>query len=416
MNDLMILAEGLSKEYRLGEIGSTTLRDELQRRRAARRGEEDPTRRIGARSYQPGERFPALDNVSFSVKKGERVGILGPNGAGKSTLLKLISRITAPSAGSVSLNGRVASLLEVGTGFHGELTGRENIYMNGAILGMSRKEIDAKLEDIIDFSECRRFIDTPLKRYSSGMYLRLAFAVASQLDAEILIMDEVLAVGDIAFQKKCLEKMRSLAEEGRTILYVSHHIDTLLALCDRGLVLSSGKLVFDGPIRDAVTCYRGENAGAGSSYYDLSDRPRTSRNPSDRLHLRDVAVLTPQPLRLRDRLALRVRWEGRPGAPETACFRVYLEGETGHRTVAVSGPVPTSEGPGSGALEIDTSVLAPGKYRLCLQLFTPDSALHDSVNAFSFEVLHDAKEAASPVWLSYWGDVLLPRMSFRKEE
>ena len=218
MDELMLEIQNVSKEYMLGQIGGTTLREELQRRRARRLRLEDPTKKIGEKEYTFGEKYLALDSVSFSVKKGERVGIIGHNGAGKSTLLKLISRVTAPTSGRIGLNGRVASMLEIGTGFHGELTGRENIYMNGAILGMKKREIDAKIEDIIEFSECRKFIDTPVKRYSSGMYVKLAFAVAAHLDAEIMIMDEVLAVGDMAFQKKCLEKMSDISRsEGRSI-------------------------------------------------------------------------------------------------------------------------------------------------------------------------------------------------------
>ena len=221
-------------------------------------GREDPTKKIGARDYTAGETFLALDGVSFDVKKGERVGIIGHNGAGKSTLLKLISRVTAPTRGRIGLNGRVASMLEVGTGFHGELTGRENIYMNGAILGMKKKEIDAKIEDTIEFSECRQFIDTPVKRYSSGMYVKLAFAVAAHLDAEIMIMDEVLAVGDMTFQKKCLEKMSDVSKsEGRTILYVSHNMNTIRQLCERCIVLDHGKVMIDGEVERGIGTYLG---------------------------------------------------------------------------------------------------------------------------------------------------------------
>ena len=256
MEELMLKIENVSKEYKLGQIGGTTLREELQRRSAKRRGKEDPTRIIGARSYEDGETFLALDGVSFEVKKGERVGIIGHNGAGKSTLLKLISRVTAPTSGTIGLNGRVASMLEVGTGFHGELTGRENIYMNGAILGMTKKEIDSKIEDIIEFSEVRQFIDTPVKRYSSGMYVKLAFSVAAHLDSEIMIMDEVLAVGDMAFQKKCLEKMSDVSKtEGRTILYVSHNMNTIRQLCDRVIVLDHGHVVFDGDVEEGISSY-----------------------------------------------------------------------------------------------------------------------------------------------------------------
>ena len=264
MDELMIKVKNVKKEYRLGAIGGTTLREELQRRRAKRKHLEDPTKKIGAKDVNIGERFLALNGVSFAVKKGEAVGIIGHNGAGKSTLLKLLTRITAPTEGDIYLNGRVASMLEVGTGFHPELTGRENVYLNGAILGMTKKEIDAKMEDIIEFSEVRQFIDTPVKRYSSGMYVKLAFSVAAHLDSEIMIMDEVLAVGDMAFQNKCLKRMREAAtQEGRTVLYVSHNMNTIRTLCDRCIVLDHGQIVFDGDVEEAVGIYLGRD----SSYH-----------------------------------------------------------------------------------------------------------------------------------------------------
>lgn len=256
----MLKIDNVSKIYKLGEIGGTTLRDELQRLKAKIRHKEDPTKKIGAKNYNKGEKFKALDSISFEVKKGERIGIIGHNGAGKSTLLKLISRVTGPTSGNIYMNGRVASMLEVGTGFHPELTGRENVYMNGAILGMTKKEIDDKMEEIIEFSEVRQFIDTPVKRYSSGMYVKLAFSVAAHLDSEIMIMDEVLAVGDMAFQNKCLEKMKSVSEEdNRTILYVSHNMNTIRQLCDRVVVLNQGKIIFDGSAEDGIKYYLNEH-------------------------------------------------------------------------------------------------------------------------------------------------------------
>ena len=255
MDELMIKVDNVTKEYRLGAIGGTTLKEELQRRRAKRKHQEDPTLKIGQTRPDSNERFLALNGVSFTVKKGEAVGIIGHNGAGKSTLLKLITRITAQTSGHIYLNGRVASMLEVGTGFHPELTGRENVYLNGAILGMTKKEIDAKMEDIIEFSEVRQFIDTPVKHYSSGMYVKLAFSVAAHLDSEILIMDEVLAVGDVAFQNKCIKKMREVADSGRTILYVSHNMSTIRTLCDRCVVLSKGTVLFDGGVEEAISHY-----------------------------------------------------------------------------------------------------------------------------------------------------------------
>ena len=275
MSEYMIKIEHISKQYRLGQIGGTTLRDELQRYHAKLHNREDPTKRIGAREYKVGETFLALDDVSFDVKPGERVGIIGRNGAGKSTLLKLISRVTAPTSGRIVLNGRVASMLEVGTGFHKELTGRENIYMNGAILGMTRREIDRKVEDIIEFSECRQFIDTPVKRYSSGMYVKLAFSVAAHLDSEIMIMDEVLAVGDMAFQKKCLEKMSDVSlSQGRTILYVSHNMNTIRQLCSRCVVLDHGKLTYDGETEEAISRYMQQSGMSFERVVNLENAQR----------------------------------------------------------------------------------------------------------------------------------------------
>ena len=256
MTTPIISINHISKRYRLGQIGGTTLHEELQRFSARLRHKEDPTRRIDARDFQKNETFMALDDVSFDVAPGERLGIIGRNGAGKSTLLKLISRITAPTEGWIGLNGRVASMLEVGTGFHGELTGRENVYLNGAILGMKKSEIDERLESIVEFSECSRFIDTPVKRYSSGMYVKLAFSVAAHLHSDIMIMDEVLAVGDVAFQKKCLEKMVAVSNtEGKTVLYVSHNMNTIRQLCDRCALLENGKLVYLGSVEEAIEKY-----------------------------------------------------------------------------------------------------------------------------------------------------------------
>ena len=268
-DELMLKVENVSKVYRLGEIGGTTLRDELQRLKAKIRHKEDPTKKIGAKNYNKGEKFKALNNISFEVKKGERIGIIGHNGAGKSTLLKLISRVTGPTEGKIHLNGRVASMLEVGTGFHPELTGRENVYMNGAILGMTKKEIDAKMEDIVEFSEVRQFIDTPVKRYSSGMYVKLAFSVAAHLDSEIMIMDEVLAVGDMSFQGKCIKKMKSVSEtEDRTILYVSHNMNTIRQLCNRVIVLDHGEIIFDGNVDDGISIYAGKGC-KNDTHFDL---------------------------------------------------------------------------------------------------------------------------------------------------
>ena len=270
MSDTAIKIENLKKQYKLGTIGGQTLNAELQSWWARKRGKEDPNFKIGQDYSNFGESFYALNGINLEIKKGEALGIIGGNGAGKSTLLKILSRVTAPTEGDVWIDGRIASMLEVGTGFHGELTGRENIYMNGAILGMTKKEVDEKIESIIDFSECRQFIDTPVKRYSSGMYVKLAFAVASHLDAEIMIMDEVLAVGDMKFQKKCLGKMGDEAKGGKTVLYVSHNMATIRNLCSRCIVLNKGMIIYDGNVEDAIKTYM--DYGSNSSITKINNK------------------------------------------------------------------------------------------------------------------------------------------------
>ncbi|MBQ8248654.1 MAG: ABC transporter ATP-binding protein, partial [Clostridia bacterium] len=258
--NIAIKIQGLKKKYRLGQIGGGTLTADLQSWWAKIRKKDDPNTKIGQNVRLHGDSFMALNGIDLTIYKGEAIGIIGGNGAGKSTMLKILSRITAPTEGCVDIYGRIASMLEVGTGFSPEMTGRENIYMNGAILGMTKAEIDAKMEDIIEFSEVRDFIDTPVKRYSSGMYVKLAFSVAAHLDSEIMIMDEVLAVGDMAFQQKCLDKMRDAAKkEGRTVLYVSHNMNTIRQLCDRCVVLDGGKVIYDGEVEDGIGIYMGIN-------------------------------------------------------------------------------------------------------------------------------------------------------------
>lgn len=257
MSNPIIRAENLSKYYRLGVIGAGTLREDVSRWLARLQGKPAPFAKFGEadRDNRNGERIWALRNLDFEVQQGEILGIIGRNGAGKSTLLKILSRITAPSAGRITVRGRVGSLLEVGTGFHPELTGRENIYLNGTILGMTKVEVDRKLEEIVDFAEMTQFVDTPVKRYSSGMTVRLAFAVAAHLEPEILVFDEVLAVGDAAFQDKCLGKMQDLGRSGRTVLFVTHNLGAAQELCTRGMVISHGSCAYEGNMQDAVQHY-----------------------------------------------------------------------------------------------------------------------------------------------------------------
>jgi len=284
MSDIINI-EHVVKQYRLGAINHGTLQADMQSWWAKLRGKEDPNTKLGSSSSGKGL-FRALDDVTFSVEEGERIGIIGQNGAGKSTLLKLLSRITAPTDGKITLCGRVASMLEVGTGFHQELTGRENVYLNGAILGMSKAEVAKKFDDIVEFSEIGKFIDTPVKRYSSGMFVKLAFSVAAHLDAEIMVMDEVLAVGDMRFQRKCLAKMSQLShEEGRTILYVSHNMNTIKQLCSRCVVLDKGKLIYNGNVDQAVAIYMNQADASIKSYYNLSETRRPSKAHGTRLKI-----------------------------------------------------------------------------------------------------------------------------------
>ena len=264
MKDIILKAENISKQYRLGQVGTGTLSHDINRWWHKIRGKENPYLKIGDtndRSTKGTSDYVwALQDINFEVQRGEVLGIIGKNGAGKSTLLKILSKVTAPTTGSIKSRGRIASLLEVGTGFNGEMTGRENIFLNGAILGMTKKEITSKLDEIIEFSGCERYIDTPVKRYSSGMTVRLAFAVAAFLEPEILVVDEVLAVGDAEFQKKAIGKMQDISKgEGRTVLFVSHNMAAVRGLCTRGIVLEHGKVAFEGEIGKSVDYYLTSN-------------------------------------------------------------------------------------------------------------------------------------------------------------
>lgn len=260
---IVIRVSELSKYYRLGVIGRSTIKEDVQRWIDRLRGRPDPWEVEG---YERGQAIWALRDASFEVERGEIVGIIGQNGSGKSTLLKILSKITAPTAGEARLRGRVGSLLEVGTGFHPELTGRENVYLNGAILGMRRSEIARKFDEIVEFSGVEPFVDTPVKRYSSGMRVRLAFAVAAHLEPEILLVDEVLAVGDVGFQKRCLGKMDEVARGGRTILFVSHDMSAISTLCPRTMFLDDGRIVMDGPTEQAIETYMESATGEGAHH------------------------------------------------------------------------------------------------------------------------------------------------------
>jgi lipopolysaccharide transport system ATP-binding protein len=289
MSDVVIRVEEVSKMYRLGMLSSGSLASDLNRFYARLRRKEDPNEKVGIRNdlMSSSEYIWSLKDISFDIKQGDALGIIGKNGAGKSTLLKILSRVTAPTSGTIKIKGRVSSLLEVGTGFHPELSGRDNIFMNGAILGMSRTEIKSRFDEIVGFSGADKFIDTPVKRYSSGMYVRLAFAVAAHLEPDILIVDEVLAVGDAEFQKKCLGKMQDVNnKEGRTVLFVSHNMPSIQTLCTSAIVLENGLLKLQGSVKSAFDFYVSNKKNQMET--PLSERK--DRSGSGEIRIKDISL------------------------------------------------------------------------------------------------------------------------------
>jgi len=290
MSDIILKAENISKQYRLGLVGTGTISHDLNRWWHKVRGKDDPFLKIGEANDRSTEAESdyvwALKDINFEVKRGEVLGVIGKNGAGKSTLLKILSRVTSPTTGEIKTKGRIASLLEVGTGFHPEMTGRENIYLNGAILGMTKAEIKSKIDEIIEFSGCQRYIDTPVKRYSSGMTVRLAFAVAAHLEPDILVVDEVLAVGDAEFQKKAIGKMQDISRgEGRTVLFVSHNMAAVKSLCTRGIVLDQGKVVFEGDSNECINFYSSRKTSINKF------EPKKRTHSLDNVRILDIQIL-----------------------------------------------------------------------------------------------------------------------------
>lgn len=419
----MIEIDNIIKEYRLGTIGGTTLNAELQSKFARLFGREDPNSKIGARVHEKGERFFALNGVSFNVQPGEAIGIIGHNGAGKSTLLKLISRVTAPSGGEIRLRGRVASMLEVGTGFHPELTGRENVYLNGAILGMTKKEIAAKFDEIVEFAEMGQFIDTPVKRYSSGMYVKLAFSVAAHLDSEIMIMDEVLAVGDAKFQNKCLGKMSDEAGTGeRAILYVSHNMSTIQRLCTRVVVLDHGRVVYDGDTAGGVAHYLSVNREDCT----VSDLENVERNKSCKLKVKMLHASFPDRennlFMQNGKLKFRLKWKTNADV-NNLVLRVYMNHMTSSPVGFTSIPFGDCKAGQTceSDIELDLNGILPGSYYIGCEFHEIDSAgtavWHDFVqNMLQIEVLENRIQPTGlpdhtnkiPWNHNMWGSVRIP--------
>ncbi len=381
MTDLALQVENVSKMYRLGQVGTGTLSHDLNRLYARLRGRPDPYARVGGennREEAGGEYVWALRDVSFEVKQGEILGIIGRNGAGKSTLLKLLSRVTAPTTGEIRLNGRVASLLEVGTGFHPELTGRENIYLNGAILGMTRSEISRRFDEIVEFSGCAKYIDTPVKRYSSGMHVRLAFAVAAHLESDILIVDEVLAVGDQEFQNKCIGKMQQMGREsGRTVLFVSHNLTAVRNLCPRSILMNHGQVTFSGETGAVIERYLADAEQTERSLtWDINDNPGAEGLILKSARLTDRTGSTATPLVSSDPFFVEIEYELKQATPNMRVSLSLFNG-TGDLILITSDYFfdehNRRRNPGifTSILEFPGGMLIAGKYNFSIDIEVP---------------------------------------------
>lgn len=411
----VISIEHLSKHYQLGVISGYTLTSDLQRWWALMRDQPDPLLKIG--QEKPNGHLAgaiwALKDVSFTVEQGEVLGIIGRNGAGKSTLLKILSRVTAPTQGAARIKGRIASLLEVGTGFQPELTGRENIFLNGAILGMSKAEVRRKFDEIVAFAELGKFIDTPVKRYSSGMYVRLAFAVAAHLEPEIMLIDEVLAVGDAEFQKKCLGKMGEVSHQGRTVLFVSHNMDAVRSLCSRSILLNNGKLESDGDSEIIVRQYLGMVQTQASSQLNLTSRV---------IDLHSIRLHNDQ-----GQDCDTFRWDESIGIEMDYHVHELVNGlqigltistEDG-RPVLSTGSRSTPHqrkllpGNGNSHVSIPKCLLSPGRYSIFINAHTFADVFCVNENAISFQVLDVGREKVGREGNMKWPGVISPYLPWQ---
>ena len=417
--DLVIKISGLKKRYRLGRIGAGTLQGTIKEWRERRR---NPDYHVLRKSRNPF--FYALKGINLEVHRGETIGIIGRNGAGKSTFLKILSRITAPTEGSVDLYGRITSMLEVGTGFHGDMTGRENIYLNGAILGMTKAEIDAKMDDIIRFSELEEFIDTPIKKYSSGMYVKLGFSVAYHLDSEIIIMDEVLAVGDVAFQRKCLNCLLEAAKQGnRTILYVSHNLSSVRRLCNRCVVLDKGMIVYDGNVDKAIPIYLGLDSSMPTKIVFNKDHRNSFCEhcfsfTSLELVNRSEAIFTDMDEAVFTLACVSTCHIKNVGIRIEFCYQDEVKVATSFSTRLFD--VPT--GASRILLRLPIRHLAPGQYRLGLVAYvyeaSPKEKIIDSVcPGFTLQIEPDVNRANYLEWdYKQWGAIRLEDLIVERVE
>lgn len=402
MSNTVISVENLSKTYQLGVIGTGTFFGDLNRWWAKKLGQPDPYAKVVETKHQNrvGDSIWALDDVNFKLKQGEALGIIGRNGAGKSTLLKIMSRVTAPTSGEVKVKGRIASLLEVGTGFHPELTGRENIYLNGAILGMNRVEVTRKFDEIVDFSGVEKFINTPVKRYSSGMYVRLAFAVAAHLEPEILVVDEVLAVGDAEFQKKCLGKMSDVAESGRTVLFVSHNMPAILRLCSSAILLDKGRMIKQGDPLDVTNYYlNAEHYAEGVINWAGESAPGDDEVRLVEVRIVDVDGKTKPVLDITKAHLLRIRYlVNRENLSFRCSVKFNTQGVTAFVTMHPADQLHERVGMYEAFMEIPPNLLTEGEYSLSMSLFSYVGSRKQYTilkNFFNFQVADFMKSESS---------------------
>lgn len=402
----------VSKQYRLGLVSTKTLSHDIRRFWITNvLGKEDPYLKIGETNDRASKGTSdyvwALRDIDFKVEQGDVVGIIGKNGAGKSTLLKLLSRVTGPTTGTIRAHGRIGSLLEVGTGFHGEMTGRENIFMNGAILGMSRHEIQAKLDEIIDFSGCERYIDTPVKRYSSGMTVRLGFAVAAFLEPEILVVDEVLAVGDAEFQKKAIGKMKDVSTgEGRTVLFVSHNMQSMLMLCNRGILLEKGQIKYMGNIANIVDQYINEEASKSQLEIHYATKEKDPDIPTDFIRITSFKMLGASSTSIHqgEKFKGRITIESLQKVKDVR-FRISIHNMSGAPVgmSAMNELMDIKKGDTSFDFQLDTSYLADGTYALSFALVVNNITVVDIVRkGFYFEIIPDMKLTYGVSWQPQW--------------
>lgn len=420
MNDIAIKVENLSKQYRLGQVGTGTISHDLNRWWHLVRGNEDPYLKIGETNdrTQKGESLYswALKDINFEIKRGEILGVIGKNGAGKSTLLKILSKVTGPTTGSIKTKGRIASLLEVGTGFHPEMTGRENIYMNGTLMGMSRHEVSKKLDEIVDFAGVARYLDTPTKRYSSGMTVRLGFAIAAHLEPEILIVDEVLAVGDAEFQKKAIGKMQDVSQgEGRTVLFVSHNMGSISKLCNKGLLLVNGEVAFNGDIQQTIDKYYKQNQLLNVGKNIFNNDINNSKSNLNEVYVSKAQVINSNgeninSIKFREPFSIQMKWN--VAELQNGIMIAIKISDRNNDAISIINTSESSiyfkEGKNNLILNIANNLFTPGEYSIQLGAFVkPNKNLNTYKDCLSFNILEEGHNSINNFNLTHTAKIIL---------